>query len=226
MAPQGIIIGPPIIFPTVYNFTGGAFERVSFNAVDCIDIPQPADLKCLDFSLTDFNYTKPYFEYDAIKDHIVWKDTTACSGDFAQRFNATYGRPVADLSAINAYGNSNSTGFVSRIDFAVVAPGNVPARRGPPSQPPNCRFTYVSSALQFTDLSYFLAENQPVCGPKAPKVNATGYPAYSFGVANTFAEKGGKFGINFNYYSPALDKFLEISDLAAAYSVNVSTVVY
>ncbi|ORY46137.1 hypothetical protein BCR33DRAFT_813034 [Rhizoclosmatium globosum] len=220
MAPQKPIFGPP----TVYNYTGGAFERVFINQFDCQGIPQPADLKCLDFSLTNFNSTQPYFNYAAIKDHFVWKDTTSCSGDFAQRFNATYGHPILDFSVNGAF---DSTRFVRRVNFAVTASTGTsvpsPERRAPAST--YCSLSYASSTTQFTDAPYLLAENQPVCGAKAPLVNATAYPPYSFAVVTPYLAKDGTFGFTFNY-SPDDDKNLELADLAAAYSVNASSIVY
>ncbi|ORY46130.1 hypothetical protein BCR33DRAFT_813032 [Rhizoclosmatium globosum] len=208
MAPQPPIFGPP----TVYNFTGGAFERVFVNQFDCAGIPQPADLKCLDFSLTNFNYTRNYLEHYFL----------LC--DFAQRFNATYGHPILSVSA---NGNVDSNGFVNRVDLRVTTStgtsANSPDRRGKPIGT-NCYLTYASSTAQFADVQYILAENQPVCGAKAPQINATAYPPYSFSVVNPDV-KNGHFSFTFNY-SPDNDMDLGLANLAAAYSVDVSSIVY
>ncbi|KAJ3281583.1 hypothetical protein HDU79_010655, partial [Rhizoclosmatium sp. JEL0117] len=163
-------------------------------------------------------------EYAAVQDHFVWKDTTSCSGDFAQRFNATYGHPILSVSA---NGNVDSNGFVSRVDLRVTTStgtsANSPDRRGKPIGT-NCYLTYASSTAQFADVQYILAENQPVCGAKAPQINATAYPPYSFSVVNPDV-KNGNFSFTFNY-SPDNDMDLGLANLAAAYSVDVSSIVY
>ncbi|KAJ3063566.1 hypothetical protein HDU99_004782, partial [Rhizoclosmatium hyalinum] len=97
--------------------------------------------------------------------------------------------------------------FVRRVNFGVTASTGTsapsPERRAPSST--RCSLTYTSSTTQFSDAPYFLAENQPVCGAKAPH--------------------DGTFGFTFNY-SPDNDRNLGLVDLAAAYSVNASSIVY
>ncbi|KAJ3079093.1 hypothetical protein HDU99_000183 [Rhizoclosmatium hyalinum] len=223
-------MAPLVPLPETYNFIGGSFEHYSFDARDCGFIPQPTDYKCLDFSLANFTYNHLYLDYEALKDHIIWKDSTACSGNFSQRINATYGYTIDPkvVNSITMFANSvPETRFITdvRVSFKLAATRQDGGRRAIESD--DCSLGYISSTTQLNGAKYFLAERNPVCGPNAPNFNASSYPSYAFSVVKSIDVKPFRANVKFDF-NPTASYFTlaNLDDLAAAYAVDSSAVVY
>ncbi|KAJ3072932.1 hypothetical protein HDU99_002070, partial [Rhizoclosmatium hyalinum] len=77
--------------PQAFNFTGGAFQRVQFLTNDCFSVPQPSDLKCLDFSIANYNKTNDVIDFASLSPNLVWTDNTSCTGNITERIAKTYG---------------------------------------------------------------------------------------------------------------------------------------
>ncbi|KAJ3283252.1 hypothetical protein HDU79_009215 [Rhizoclosmatium sp. JEL0117] len=228
MAPQPELIVALKPDAQIYNFTAGAYERTFYKVNDCDFIPQPADLKCLDFSINNFSYNSTRLDFSPqgpVRSNLVWKDTTSCSGDFAARINATYGYAL-DGDVFSQIRPNERTNVIERIQLSFYLKKDLPPKpavdtRAPPPRP-YCTLPYISSSVPYFGNEALLAEKQPVCGPNAPKWNSSSnYPPYAFSVVqNVFTVPDGSIAIVFG------GRNIGVRDLAAAYSVNSSTIAY
>ncbi|KAJ3283255.1 hypothetical protein HDU79_009218 [Rhizoclosmatium sp. JEL0117] len=194
--------------PQAFNFTGGVFQRVQFLTNDCFSVPQPSDLKCLDFSIANYNKTNDVIDFASISPNLVWTDNTSCTGNITERIAKTYGFPV--VGDITATGTVKATGFITAIQlsFYLKKSPSKPIKRADPGV--ICRLPYTS-----------------ICGPNAPKLNTSAYPPFAFSVIRELSLfKKDQLNIDF-LYNPDNDQGgYSVSDMANAYSVEASTIVY
>ncbi|ORY45992.1 hypothetical protein BCR33DRAFT_784112 [Rhizoclosmatium globosum] len=210
------------------NYTGGVFEKLYLNAFDCPGIPQPnaTALACLAFSVKDFSTAENPILFETITSNIVWKDTTHCSGDFADRIQAVYGKPISDFEPPDVNVRFNLvTSFVESIWFDLTLSSDktpIPVRRA--DEAFFCSLTYASTAVRYSGPLSILAENNPVCGANAPKLVWDPKVAqYTFGVVQYIDSQG---SATFNIINPNGTSIATSSDLAAAYNVQTSAIIY
>ncbi|KAJ3062547.1 hypothetical protein HDU99_005180, partial [Rhizoclosmatium hyalinum] len=130
MAPQPELIVALKPDAQIYNFTAGAYERVFNKVNDCDLIPQPADLKCLDFSINNFSYNSTRLDFSPqgpVRSNLVWKDTTSCSGDLAARINATYGYAL-DGDVFSKIRPNERTNVIERFQLSFYLKKDLPPK--------------------------------------------------------------------------------------------------
>ncbi|KAJ3080627.1 hypothetical protein HDU99_007868 [Rhizoclosmatium hyalinum] len=157
------------------RYIGGPFERFVQPSGDCgtkgrsAIVPNPAQLNCLAFSLpTNFSLS-PTTDASTIASFLSFSNTDVeCGGsDLVSRLTAVYGNisvngyfAIQFQTAPSIGGSSLINGL--QVSFSLEGNANAPILA-------RCNVDWMSASV-LPPVSYIVAYNTPVCGPKAPGI--------------------------------------------------------